>query len=154
MTDSPPDSPMRTARVFRVLAVRGGVLATLALGALVWGVFGIDAAHGVLLGGIAGTLGFWIMARRLEKFATVRPEKVQSAALTGTFLRLLLYGIVLYRAYTLDPETMRGLIGAVAGILVIRFVAVFMGVFGVGLPDTPRTTDENGTTSPPDDSRE
>ncbi len=83
-----------------------------------------------MLGGIAGILGFWIIAIRLEKLANKTPSKVQFAALTWSAYRFALYGAVLYRAYTLDRVEWHGLIGALVGIMMIRFVLVFLGVTG------------------------
>lgn len=156
MSEVSKDDVMKPARDFRVAAVRLalGVLVALAAGAYL--VLDRVAAQGVLLGGIAGVLGFWIMAVRLEKLASLRPERVHFAALTGTFFRLLLYGVVLYRAYALDTENMHGLLGAVVGILVIRFVAVFMGFTGMAMPDIPARAsgDEPDGEARPDEPRE
>ncbi len=63
------------------------------------------------------------------------------------FFRLLLYGVVLYRAYTLDSENLHGLLGALVGILVIRFVAVFMGFTGMAMPDVPAKESDGNTKS-------
>ncbi len=116
-------------RRFRVASVR------LALGAMVFlaaAAFFYDpvTAQGVLLGGLAGIIGFWIMAVRLEKLAMIGEGKVKFSVLTWTYLRFALYGVVLFRAYTLDRESYHGLLGAVAGVLIIRFVIVFLGLTG------------------------
>lgn len=147
---------MKPVRTFRVAAVRLALVVTVGMAAVAYGLVDRAAAQGVLLGGLAGVLGFWIMALRLEKLATLPPEKVHLAALTGTFFRLLLYGVVLYRAYTLDSENLHGLLGAVAGILVIRFVAVFMGFTGMAMPDRPAADadDEPENDTPADEPRE
>ena len=115
---------------FRVLAVGLTLLVSIFIAATSW-FFNPVLAHGVLLGGLAGVLGFWIIAIRLEKIALLNPEKVQFAALTWSAYRFALYGIVLYKTFTLDEEKYHGLIGGLIGIMVIRFVLVFIGATGL-----------------------
>lgn len=143
-----PD-PLAPVRRFRRLSVRFGLLATMALAAGAYGLFSADAAQGVLLGGLAGVLGFWIIAIRLEKLATMTPQKVHFAALTWTSFRFLLYGAVLLRAYFLDREQYHGIIGAVVGILVIRFVMIAIGITNADRPAGNKTAASNtGDTEP------
>jgi hypothetical protein len=113
-----------------MVAVRLTLLATAAIAAVAWFINPI-ATQGVLLGGLAGALGFWIIAIRLEKVARLKPEKVQFAALTWSVYRFALYGVVLYKTFTLDQETYYGLIGGLIGIMIIRFVLVVVGVTGL-----------------------
>lgn len=122
-------------RRFRLMAVRLALLLTaLGSGALV--LWNRPAAQGFLMGGIAGILGFWIMAIRLEKLANKAALNVKSAILAWGTVRLAVYGAVLFRAYTLDRERMLGLLGATAGIFVIRIVMTFLGVTGMDLKGT------------------
>jgi len=109
--------------------VRYSLAATLlvALGASYWSWI---AVQGVLLGALAGTLGFWIMAVRLEKVAYTQPEKIHFFALTWSMMRFLLYGAVLLRAHFLDRDSLHGIIGAVVGIFIIRLVLLFLGITG------------------------
>lgn len=132
MTD--PSDNLHPLRRFRVTAVRLALAIVIAMAAAAYMLFDEDVTQGVLLGGIAGVLGFWIIAIRLEKLATITSDKVHFAALTWTSFRFLLYGVVLYRAYAIDREEMHGLLGAIAGILVIRFVMIFMGLTGMEMP--------------------
>lgn len=125
---------LKSYRRFRIVTVRFALIIIMIMAAAAFKLFDAQAAQGVLLGGIAGVLGFWIIAVRLEKLATMPPGKVHFAALTWTSFRFLLYGAVLYRGYTLDREEMHGLLGALAGILVIRFVTMFMGITGLEMP--------------------
>ena len=120
------------ARRFRLMTVRITLVLTVLVAAIAF-FFDRVVAHGVLLGGFAGTVGFWIMAVRLEKVAFRVQEKVRFFALTWTFYRYALYGIVFFRAYTLDKESMHGLLGALLGILIIHFVLVFLGITGADL---------------------
>lgn len=138
------DEALKPLRRFRITAVRIALSATVALALLAYFFVGPAATQGVLLGGIGGVLGFWIIAVRLEKLANMAGEKVHFAALTWTSFRFLLYGAVLFRAYTLDREDMHGLLGATAGLLLIRFVMIFMGLTGIEMPArTPDDTDES-----------
>lgn len=143
-----PD-PLAPVRRFRHLSVRFGLLTTMALAAGAYGLFSADAAQGVLLGGLAGVLGFWIIAIRLEKLATMKPQKVHFAALTWTSFRFLLYGAVLLRAFYLDREHLHGIIGAVVGILVIRFVMIAIGLTNADRPAGKETAaSDTGDTEP------
>lgn len=86
------------------------------------------AAQGVLLGAIAGILGLWVMAARLRKMGNIPPEKLHLMMVLGTYLRLPIYGVFLYIGYRMDPETLHGLFGALAGIMVVRYVPIFVAL--------------------------
>ena len=128
------DEGLRPLRRFRTAAVRLSLLIMMVMAAAAYMLVDAAAAQGVLLGGIAGVLGFWIIGVRLEKLATIARGKVHFAALTWTSLRFLLYGAALIRAYMIDREELHGMLGAVAGILVIHFVMIFMGLTGLEMP--------------------
>ena len=115
---------------FRLLAVRMTLVAIAILAGGAW-FYDPISAQGVLLGGLAGVLGFWIIAIRLEKVVRLNPEKVQFAALTWSAYRFALYGAVLYKTFTLDKETYHGLIGGLMGIMLIRFVLFVVGATGM-----------------------
>ncbi len=136
--------PLAPARRFRRVFVRYGLLVTLILAG---GAYAIsrDAAHGVLLGGIAGVLGFWIIAIRLEKVALTTPQKVHFAALTWTSLRFLLYGVILLRSFYLDREHLHGLIGAVVGIFAVRFVMIGLGITNLDRPKNNESNDSEAS---------
>lgn len=138
------DSQLEPIRRFRIVAVRVTLTIVVLLAAGAW-LIDLQAAQGVLLGGIAGALGFWIMAIRLEKLTTMKPSKVKFAALTWSAYRYLLYGLVLYKAFTLDRETYHGLLGALAGIMTIRFVLVAIGSMGIGMPAATASDEETET---------
>ncbi len=128
------DESLRPLRRFRLAAVRLSLLVTMVMATAACLFVDGAAAQGVLLGGVAGVLGFWIMGVRLEKLANIAPGKIYFSALTWTSLRFLLYGAALTRAYMIDREELHGLLGAVAGILVIHFVMIFMGLTGIEMP--------------------
>jgi hypothetical protein len=126
------DEALPEYRRFRMRAARTALLIT-AIGAGALFPFSRVAAAGAAMGGAVGVLGFWIMAVRLEKIAASQPEKIKYHILTLTYIRFLLYGLVLYRAFLLDQETYYGLMAAVGGIFVIRIVLSYFGIKGVGM---------------------
>lgn len=128
---------MEPLRRFRMMAVRAA-LALTGLGALGAYAFDRRVALGVMMGGIGGVLGFWLIARWAEKLANPDGNKVKSAAYKWTGVRLLIYGLVLGRAYLLDPEGFRGFWGAVGGLLIIRAVVLVLGVTGLDLKPEER----------------
>ncbi len=115
------------------MAVRMALMVTAVAALIAYVTFEKAAAQGVLMGGIAGILGFWFMAVRLEKRVQKPEQAMKSAVLTWSALRLALYGVVLAKAYTLDPASLRGLVGAVVGLMAIRFAQVFLGFTGLDL---------------------
>jgi hypothetical protein len=121
------DNRLAPLRRFRIFTVRITLITIVVLAALAL-LISRNATQGVLLGGIAGILGFWIMAVRLEKLVVTNPQKVQFAALTMSTVRFLMYGAVLYKSFLLDEETYHGLLGALVGLMTIRFVLVFVGI--------------------------
>ncbi len=124
---------METLRRFRVLAVRLSLLVT-AIAALAGGLaVDLMVAKAILMGGIAGTLVFWVTALKVERLAILPAGKVKSSAYRWSFLRLAVYVVVLIRGYMMDPEGLRGLLGAAGGILIIRVVLVFLGLTGLDL---------------------
>lgn len=101
------------------------------------------AAKGLVLGAIGGILGFWIIAVRIEKLATIDPDKVRFSALTWSTFRFALYAIVLVRAHFLDRETHHGLLGALIGVFIIRIVLMYMGLTGVDLAKSNPSNEED-----------
>ena len=138
-----PDPKLQPFRRFRIAAVRYSLVLT-AVFAGVASIWGQAAIQGVLMGGIAGILGFWFMARQLEKLALTNPGKVHSSVLTWSMIRLFLYGAVLYKAFTLDEARYTGLLGAIAGIFVIRIVLIGLGVTGIDLAADNRANADEG----------
>jgi len=118
---------------FRLLIVRLSIALTLATGAAAYFLISDAAGIGLLLGGLGATLAFWIMATRVEKLATIPKEKIQSSAFRWTFVRLLIYGLVLYRAYLLDSEHLHGLLAALGGLFLHRAVLIGVALTGADL---------------------
>jgi hypothetical protein len=122
------------------MAVRLGLLLT-AVAAFCGYAWDPALGKGLLGGGIAGVLAFWILARHTEKLAKLPREKIHSLTYSWTAVRLLFYGIVLAWGYRLDPDSLHGLLGATAGLFLIRGVVVFLGVTGL---DLKTEEDRNG----------
>lgn len=128
MTESTPETLQSIARRGRIRTVRAALLATLVLAGLAYGLVDTPAAQGVMLGGIAGALGFWSMSVRLERLVLVRPQNLQAAATLWTFYRLAIYTFFLFIAYQADRDTLHGLLGGIAGLFSTRFVALFVAI--------------------------
>ncbi len=120
---------MSTLRTFRLLAVRLALIVTAVLAGVLWP-FSPIAAKGLLGGGIAGVLAFWVLALRFEKVAPGQGVHVQYTPLRWAVLRLALFAIVLFWAYTLDRETFHGFGGAAAGLFVMQVVMALLGLTG------------------------
>jgi hypothetical protein len=124
------------------MAVRLGLLLTMVLAI---GGYALEPAlgKGLLGGGIAGVLAFWILARRTEKLATLPREKIHSVTYAWTAGRLVFYGIVLVWAYRLDPDSLRGVLGATVGLFIIQGVVLLLGLTGLDLKTEERQDGEH-----------
>jgi len=112
--------------------VRIAVAATV-VGALALLALSRAAAQGFAMGGLAGIITHWLMARQLERLATRQSAGLQSAVLGVSFVRLAIYGVVLARAHYIDPETHHGLLAAAAGVFVMTAVLIVLGITGLDL---------------------
>jgi hypothetical protein len=117
---------------FRLMSVRLTLAAT-GLCAILAYQISYAASMGLLLGGISATAAFWYMALRVEKLASMDPNALKFAAYRWTLIRLVIYGLALYKAYTLDTERLHGLIAAVGGLMLLRVVLVFVAFTGLDL---------------------
>ena len=125
---------MNPLTTFRVLSVRIALALTLLAAVAIYPLFGRSASVGLLMGGLAGVLVFWITARQVEKFAIQSNNAVYSLPVKWRLIGLVVYVAVLLRGYTLDREGFTGLFAAAAGLLIIRLTLVILGVFGLDLP--------------------
>jgi hypothetical protein len=124
---------MSEVAVFRMFAVRIAVLLTLVAGSLAWYFFGQPAGQGLLIGGLAGALVFFFQAKSIEKLAKDGTGSVNSRLSAWSMARLVIYAIVLTRAYYLDQEGFTGLIGAVIGLFIIVIAVLILGATGLDL---------------------
>jgi len=108
---------------FRLFVVRYTLLAAVACAAASWP-FNPVVSKGVLMGGLAGVIGFWITARNVGFLASPGADKLQSYAFKWTVVRLFFYALAVYKAYTLDREQYYGLIAAVLGIFLVQVVMI------------------------------
>lgn len=115
------------------MAVRLSLLLSLIIAAILY--FAVDpiSAQGLLIGGIAGTLAFWILSIRVQKFASNPSAKVKLTTLRWSALRYCVYGVALARAYYLDTETYHAFIAAALGLLIIHVVLVFLAFTGLDM---------------------
>lgn len=120
---------------FRLFAVRIAMALTLLAAVTAYPLFGRAASIGMLLGGLAGVLVFWVTARRLEKVAHQQENVLSSVPVAWRMASLFVYALVLVRGYTLDREGFSGLIAAAAGLFLIRVAVVLLGLTGLDLPE-------------------
>lgn len=115
---------------YRFVRICSFLILLLAAGAWSWDE---AAGQGVLLGGGAGLIGFWLMARAVEQIAINKPEKLRIAVMRWTVFRMGLYGAAFVTAFGLDREQTHGLLGAVVGFLAIRAVLTYLGLTSHGI---------------------
>lgn len=120
---------METLKRFRIAVVRYTLLLTAACTAGAWP-FSEVVAKGILMGGIAGAIGFWITAFVVRKLATPTADGLTYTAFKWTFVRLFFYALAIYKAYTLDRERYYGLIAAVLGIFLVQLVMITVAFIG------------------------
>lgn len=123
---------MEPLRRMRLMAVQLALTLTVAAAGVAF-LFDKTVALGLLMGGVAGVVAFWIVAVRVERLATGPKRGVYLPAARWSFIRLVIYAVTLWRAYVLDRETMRGLFAGAVGLLIIRLVVVFLGLTGLDL---------------------
>lgn len=124
---------METLKRFRLMAVRLSILLSVIIAAILY--FALDPiiAQGTLIGGLAGTLAFWIMAIRVQKLASNPSGQVNLTSLRWSAFRYGIYAIALGRAYYLDTETYHAFIAAAVGLLIIHVVLVFLAFTGLDM---------------------
>ena len=120
---------MEPLTLFRTRILRLSLLLTgvTSLAALAWNA---DVALGVVMGGAAGTAAFWMLARRVERFAAMDATQIQASAMQGMFARMALYGATLTAAYLVNPETKAPLFAAALALLIPRVVLYAMALRG------------------------
>ena len=114
---------MEPLKTFRVAVARYTLLLAF-VGAVAAWPFDPNLSKGLLLGGFAGTLGFWITARNMGVLTTPGAEKLERYAFKWAVVRLGCYGAAISLAFTFDREEYHGLIGAVAGIFLVQIVMI------------------------------
>jgi len=126
---------------FRLLAIRFTLLLTFLAAGIAYP-FNPILAKGLLIGGVSGAIAFWLNVRNAEKLAFMPRAKVNSSVYRSTLIRMVLYALGFYWAFTLDRETMHGLLGALAGMFAIQIVLIFLGLTGFDLKEE---TQSDGT---------
>jgi len=118
----------------RLIAVQLGLALTVAAAGVSY-LFDRTVALGLLMGGVAGVVAFWIVAVRVEKLASGPKRSVYSFSFRWSLIGLAIQAIALWRAFLLDRETMRGMLAAAAGLFIIRLVVAFLGFTGLDLKE-------------------
>ena len=122
---------MDILRAFRLAVVRYTILLSMVTAAAAW-YWSPVVSKSLLLGGLAGTLGFWITGRNVEKLASSDATQLQSSAVKWTFVRLFFYALAIYKAWTLDRELYHGLIAAVIGLFFVQLVMITLAFTRLG----------------------
>jgi hypothetical protein len=113
--------------------------------ALVASVFDFAIAEGLVIGSLAGSIGFLLMTRSFE-VANASEDGVESRTRkwrdaprrrhsASVAARLILYAIALYCAYNLDTVHVRGFLAAGAGLFIVRLAVMVVGVAGWDLKE-------------------
>ena len=101
-------------------------------------IFSTAAAQGILLGSAAGLLPFLLFSRRVERMARGGAAQMELLTLGFSYFRVALYLIALLVGYWLAPDTAHGLLGAAAGILLVRVLLTACVLAGAGeAPEPP-----------------
>ena len=114
------------ARFARATLV-GTALLTLFLAGVAWR-WDPPTAWGIAIGGIAGALGFWMMARNASRLASIPKEEIPFRVYRWTFTRIIIYTIALFSAYLVDPVGRNALLGAAGGLFIARVVMLVTGI--------------------------
>ena len=120
---------MEELRRFRLMTVRLALAAT-TVATFAAFPFSTVVAKGILGGGLAGVIAFWIVALRVERLAIRGENRENLPGFRWTVAQLGLYTAVLVWSYALDRERLSGLIGAGGGLFIVRLVQVLLGVTG------------------------
>jgi hypothetical protein len=119
---------MQAVRRLRALVLRLSMGITV-IAAAIASPFSAVVAQSILLGGVAGALGFYVAAR-YGPLASLRADRLKFFAIKWSVVRMGIYAVALVKAYRLDPVYLRGFCAAVAGLLATRVVIALVGVTG------------------------
>ena len=83
---------------------------------------------GIVIGGLAGAFGFWMMARNASMLTSIPKEEIPFRVYRWTFARMVLYATALLFAYQADPDGRDALLGAAGGLFIVRVVMLGVGI--------------------------
>ena len=83
---------------------------------------------GIVIGGLAGALGFWMMARNASILTSIPKEEISFRVYRWTFARMVLYATALLFAYRVDSDGQEALLGAAGGLFIARAVMLAVGI--------------------------
>lgn len=84
-------------------------------------------AKGIAVGGVAGAIGFWMMARSASALTAIPKDEIPYMIYRWTFVRVMFYAIALLFAYRIDPVGRNALLGAAGGLFIARVVMLATG---------------------------
>lgn len=102
-------------------------LLTIASAAIAWQ-WSPHAARGLVIGGAAGALGFWMTYRNARSLASIPKDEIPFRVYRWTFLRVVVYGSALLVAYRIDPGGRAALLGAAGGLIIARVAMIATGI--------------------------
>lgn len=79
-------------------------------------------AQGFVAGAAAGVLGFSMIARFLRRAPEIPAEQFQQQTFRQGAARMAVYAVCFALAYRIDPQGFRGMLGALAGYVLVRTV--------------------------------
>ncbi len=110
----------------RVVAVS---LALTVVLAVMGAIYSLALAKGLLLGGVSASLVFLLWARFASGIMSGNTP-MASAMIGLPFIRLAVYALVLWKAYTFDTAGLKGFIGATIGLSIVYLVTAVVGYLG------------------------
>jgi len=116
------DAQRQLKQMRRWVAGLGAVVLAMCGVGTAW--FDTVAAVGLVLGGLAGLLGFWLLASRVERLRGRVPARPGRFWFVWTTVRLGLYAAVLLGGWRLDPERLYALMAAAIGLVLMQPVQV------------------------------
>lgn len=122
---------MEKLKKFRLAVVQYTLLLSLGGTGALW-LWDTAAAKGLLMGGLAGAVGFWITGRNVQQLASSGGDRLQYYAFKWTFVRLFFYALAITRSYALDREQYHGLVAAVIGIFLVKVVMIALAFTTLG----------------------
>jgi len=118
----------RPASVWFGSATLVGTLGLTVVCAALAAIWDTQTSKGIVIGGVAGAAGFWMMLVRTRTLHLIPKEEIPYRVYRWTFSRILLYGLALVVAYLVDPIGRHALLGAAGGLFIARAVMMATGI--------------------------
>ncbi|HNR32543.1 MAG TPA: ATP synthase subunit I [Candidatus Hydrogenedentes bacterium] len=123
------DAHQELKRMRRWMSGLGSATLAVSVAGTAW--FDTAAVAGLLLGGAAGLVGFWLLATRVERLRGRMPQHPERFWAVWTAARFGLYAAALLASWFIDPARLYALIAAAAGLLLmqpVQMAAAFLSL--------------------------